>query len=228
MPQLVYEKDIHLRVPTPNNTTQVNPIPVDSMDFTINGQTTDYLYKGSKNEAGALYSPKPDIDIPSWATYFGYNRRVKYLSFETLAQDEYDYKFTLNEGQINLSTQINFANSKGAFQWDPNNPPKWEDSGLNALQYLDPGDYNDFMARCSTDRKTWALEWLAVNSHSFNCGTLRRVPLATSSWTKMKAHNQEQAQVINSNPPAPIYTMKRYIKTEVIFSDAPIPLTWFS
>src|SRR5690348_2852095 len=101
MQQIQVVRDIHLLVPTPNNTTQVNPIPVDFMDFTINGQLTDYYYKGTKNEAGALYSPKPDIDIPSWATFFGYNRRVKYLSFETLAQDEYDYKFTLNEGQIN-------------------------------------------------------------------------------------------------------------------------------
>ena len=219
MQQFQVFKDIHKGVPTLNNTTQVNPIPVDYTDYVIGMQFTDYIYK-AKDEGGCLWSPKPDIQIPTWANHFAYNRRVQYLSPETLAQDEYDWKFTLNAGQINLSTQVNFKNAGGAFQWDPNNPPKWANTGFTPRLNMDQP--NDFMVRCSTDFSTWSLDAIAVNEVQF-IPSLPRVPLASSSWTKQMAHNQEQAEVAGGG-----YTMKRYFKTELILSDGPIPLIWFT
>jgi hypothetical protein len=218
-------ENFHLWPMNQRNDTSVNPIPVVYMDsVTPSGALAgraDFLYKGIQDMAGALFSPKTDIPIPAWATHFGYNRSVAFPMLETLARDEFDFKFTLTAGQINLSQQVKWQNGRGMWQWDPNDPPKWADTGFDVTDILKPGP-NEFMARCSTDGQSWTLDALECNGVQHS-GMGTNVPLKTNTgWTKQMAHWQEQAEVTC----VPSYTIKSYQRTQLILSDGPIPMVW--
>jgi len=226
MRQLQVEDDIHLLAMNQRNDTSVNPVPVDYMDSTRVGTTNsvDFVYKATKEMGGALFSPQKDPDIPQWAHHFGFNRRVKFLMFDTLGRDEFDVKWTLGNGlQINTSNEIHLPD--GMWQTDPNDPPKWADSGFNVLKLIDPCGWNEFMFRCSTDGKIWNVDALWCNGTPFTNlpANNRGIPLKQTKWTSWKAHFQEQAEVTG----APAYTAKRYQRTQLVMSDAPIPWGWF-
>ena len=217
----------HLDPMNERNDKSVNPLALDDMDSVVSQGHTDFIFKGSKDEEGGLFSPQKDYDVPSCARFFGSNRIIVYLMMDSLAQDEFDDKITLTQGQINKSLQINFENEAGMWDWDPNNPAKWEPTGFNVLKLINPGS-NEFQSRCSTDLKTWSLDLLFCNGTTFTPGaSLRRVPLNTGSgWTTQKWHPQEQAQIWDKAN-VPVYTIKRYLRTQLIMSDGPIPLGWY-
>lgn len=231
MRQIQVIDNIHLFPMNQNNTAQVNPVPVAYMDSVqpsgaLTGRA-DFIYKGTKDEAGALFSPTTDIPIPAWAKFFGYNRLVAFPLFETLAQDEFDFKFTLATGQINLSMQINWKNAAGAWQWDPNDPPKWQNTGFNVNGLVAAGsnNMNEFQARCSTDGiSSWTLDQLSCNGKVGFTGPSVKVALKTGTgWAVQMAHWQEQAEVTC----VPSYTIKSYLRTQLVMSDGAIPLGWF-
>lgn len=222
MRNVVVYDDWHRQAMNRRNDKSVNPVPVDYMDVTFGPLGTDFWYKANNEEGGALFSPVADIPIPPWARFFGANRLVQYLSPFSLAQDEFDWKFTLTAGQINQSLQINWKNKGGMWQWDPNDPPSWVDTGFN-VAFIDPKATNDFQSRCSTDFSTWTLDKLSCNGSTFT-PALVKVPLKQGTgWAPQMAHAQEQAQVTQ----VPAYTGKRYIRTQLIMSDGPIPLGWW-
>jgi len=225
----VISENWHLGPLAQNNTTQVNPRPVDYMDSVVTKQGTMFLYKASQEEGGALFSPAKgtDPDIPIWAKSFLYCRRVKYIAPWAQGQDEFDVKYTLAAGQINLSNQINFnrTDRKAMWQWDPNDPPKWVDTGFDVASLIHTDDWNDFMYHGSLtpDGKGWKLDMMACNGTLFP-GTGQVVPLKTGTgWTPQKAHPQEQAQVMG----APGYTGKLYGRTQIVVSDSGMPLQWY-
>lgn len=216
--------NFHLWPMNQRNDKSVNPVQVAYMDSVSPSGLgrADFLYKGTTDLAGALFSPQTDIPIPLWARYFGYNRLVSFPLFETLARDEFDFKFTLAAGQINLSEQIKWLLGKGSWQWDPSDPPAWQDEGFDVTSLIKPGQ-NEFMARCSTDGLTeWTLDALSCNGTQ-HPGVGTKVPLKTGTgWAPQMAHWQEQAEVTC----VPSYTMKSYYRTQLVMSDSPIALIW--
>jgi len=229
MRQLQVVDDVHQLAMNQRNDKSVNPVPVDYMDSTPVGKTgcVDFVYKVNADHemGGALFSPQNDPDIPQWAKFFGLNRRIKYLSLDTCGRDEFDVKWTLANGlQINTSNQIHLPD--GMWQTDPNDPPKWEDSGFNVLKLIDPCGWNEFMFRCSTDGvKTWNVDALSCNGTPYTNlpANNRGIALKPTNWKAMRAHFQEQAEVMG----APAYTIKRYQKCQLVMSDQPIPWGWF-
>ena len=212
-----------------NNTTQVNPIPADYLDYCQIGKgpnagCVDFVFKSTPEEGGALFSPQVDPDILPDHLFFGFNRRVKFLMPDELGRDEFDVKWTLAGGlQMNLSNQINWSEG-GMWQTDPNDPPKWEDTGFNVAPLLTSG-FNDFMFRCSTDGKVWNIDALACNGTAFTAlpANNRGIPLKQTNWTSLKAHMQNQVEVRNT----PAYTVVRYQDAQILTSDEPIGLGWF-
>lgn len=233
MRNLVVYDNLHQQPMNINNTTQVNPVPCDPgyPDSVKIGKgpyagCVDFVFKSTPEEGGALFSPKSDAPLPTTfqARYFGFNRRVMFLMPDQLGRDEFDLKVTFAGGlQSNWSNEINWSEG-GMWQADPNDPPKWVDSGFNVANLIKWEGWNDFMFRGSTDGKVWNIDSLYCNGTTFTSlpASYKGIPLKQTNWSA-GGHMQLQAEVMNT----PAFTVVRYQNAQIVMSDNPIPTGWF-
>lgn len=213
----------------PNNTADVNPIPLDDLDqgFITSGQFAGsliFMGKYKKNMAGGLLSN--DIVLPVIGTrkflYSAMNVKQWMPDYSdlTFVRNELDYKWTVGApntpNQANVSTQIK---DNSNWQLDPTGKV-WVDSGCIVNTAM-PGQWNVFQIRAWTDGTKWSVTGLKCNSEpTFVPGpAFKNIPMLNTSWAQ-GLHPQLQWEGIN----APFSAVVYYGRVQILTSEAPIPM----
>jgi len=219
----------------PNNTTQVNPVPLDQNpipQYITSGAMAGSLAFTSvysKEMAGGLLSTDYPLEVPSTRkiTHFGLNFRqfIPGVCFAKVARNELDGKFTLTSGanmtqppnnQMNGSTQLK-PKGDGSFSWqiDPDGKG-WVDSGY-VVSSVQPDTWNVLQTRWAClDGTNWSCEGLKCNQEgAFKPAGLW--PLIPAAWTA-GCHPQIQYECAGAPD-----VLTVYYQIQLVLGDGPIP-----